>query len=451
MNNTPKPKPVDIDSIIDKVSKLPIPDKDKIDLLTNFKQNMMLPSLGEDENIYRIQQKYSNPYTMQPMQQPIQQPMQQPMQQPSGMGMQQPSAGMGMGMQQPSAGMGMGMQQPSAGMGMGMNMMGVGVNQLMTVAHFDVLKNKMDTIQMELIDLLRHIKDYTQRYMTATRQTDMEKIDEYIQGLFDVDKKMRDIKEQQSVIEEADVEPGEEETVDDAKQGVLTRATNGIKNFFGNIGNNVSSVAGLVSDTANAANGFLSKPLLGKSEEEKNKEKAEAEKASSNKNIVSVNDYVSSNMNSVEGITTNQKEKEKEKEKQPSPTPNIISSNSNTVNQLPNQQTNQPVQVKEPEQPSESIGDEDKELTQAINQLNDKMNQEIDNTVSRGSEQSKQDDTIQTGGGKHANRLTRKIQLLRLKLTEKRLEKHLADATKTHKKHNTHNLRKRKNKKTVKK
>jgi hypothetical protein len=445
MNNTPKPKPVDIDSIIDKVSKLPIPDKDKIDLLTNFKQNMMLPSLGEDENIYRIQQKYSNPYTMQPMQQPMQQPSGMGMQQPSGMGMQQPSAGMGMGM---------GMQQPSAGMGMGMgmNMMSVGGNQLMTVAHFDVLKNKMDTIQMELIDLLRHIKDYTQRYMTATRQTDMEKIDEYIKGLFDVDKKMRDIKEQQSVIEEADVEPGEEETVDDAKQGVLTRATNGIKNFFGNIGNNVSSVAGLVSDTANAANGFLSKPLLGKSEEEKNKEKAEAEKASSNKNIVSVNDYVSSNMNSVEGITTNQKEKEKEK--QPSPTPNIISSNSNTVNQLPNQQTNQPVQVKEPVQPSESIGDEDKELTQAINQLNDKMNQEIDNTVSRGSEQSKQDDTIQTGGGKHANRLTRKIQLLRLKLTEKRLEKHLADATKTHKKHNihnTHNLRKRKHKKTVKK
>jgi hypothetical protein len=423
MNNTPKPKPVDIDSIIDKVSKLPIPDKDKIDLLTNFKQNMMLPSLGEDENIYRIQQKYSNPYTMQPMQQP------------SGMDMQHPMHPM-QPMQQPSAGM---------GMGMGMNMMGVGVNQLMTVAHFDVLKNKMDTIQMELIDLLRHIKDYTQRYMTATRQTDMEKIDEYIQGLFDVDKKMRDIKEQQSVIEEAEVEPGEEETVDDAKQGVLTRATNGIKNFFGNIGNNVSSVAGLVSDTANAANGFLSKPLLGKSEEEKNKEKAEAEKASSNKNIVSVDDYVASNMNSVEGITTNQKDK------QPSPTPNIISSNSNTVNQLPNQQTNQPVQVKEPEQPSESIGDEDKELTQAINQLNDKMNQEIDNTVARGSEQSKQDDTIQTGGGKRANRLTRKIQLLRLKLTEKRLEKHLADANKTHKKHNTHNLQKRKHKKTMKK
>jgi len=410
MNNSNKQKPVDIESIIDKVSKLPIPDKDKIDLLTNFKQNMMIPSLGEDENINRIQQKYRNPYNM-------------PNQMPNQM-------------------------QPD----MNINMMGYGGNQLMTVAHFDVLKNKMDTIQMELIDLLRHVKDYTQRYMTATRQTDMEKIDEYIKGLFDVDKKMRDIKEQQAVLEEP--EPGEEEeTVGDAKQGVLTRATNGIKNFFGSIGDNVSSVAGLVSDTANAANGFLSKPLLGKSEEEKNKEKAESEKASSNKNIVSVDDYISSNMNSLEGVTNK------------SNSPNIISSNSNTVNELPNQ----PVQIKEPVQPSESIGDEDKEITQAIDQLNDKMNQEIDNTVSKGNvieqEQSKgsstgitEDDTIQTGGGKRADRLTRKIKLLRLKLTEKRLEKHLADATKTHKKHNTNNtisnnqnLRKRKNKKTMKK
>jgi hypothetical protein len=416
MNNSNKQKPVDIESIIDKVSKLPIPDKDKIDLLTNFKQNMMIPSLGEDENINRIQQKYRNPYNM-------------PNQMPNQM-------------------------QPD----MNINMMGYGGNQLMTVAHFDVLKNKMDTIQMELIDLLRHVKDYTQRYMTATRQTDMEKIDEYIKGLFDVDKKMRDIKEQQAVLEEP--EPGEEEeTVGDAKQGVLTRATNGIKNFFGSIGDNVSSVAGLVSDTANAANGFLSKPLLGKSEEEKNKEKAESEKASSNKNIVSVDDYISSNMNSLEGVTN------KSNSPNSPNSPNIISSNSNTVNELPNQ----PVQIKEPVQPSESIGDEDKEITQAIDQLNDKMNQEIDNTVSKGNvieqEQSKgsstgitEDDTIQTGGGKRADRLTRKIKLLRLKLTEKRLEKHLADATKTHKKHNTNNtisnnqnLRKRKNKKTMKK
>jgi len=252
---------------------------------------------------------------------------------------------------------------------------------------------------------------------------------------------LRDIKEQQAMIEES--EPGEEETLEDAKQGVLTRATNGIKNFFGSIGDNVSSVAGLVSDTANAANGFLSKPLLGKSEDEKAKqEKAKAE-ASSNKNIVSVDDYISSNMNSVEGVSNQSS--------------NIISSNTNTVNKLPNQQSKQPIQVKEPPQSSNTIGDEDKELTQAIDQLNDKMNQEINNTVSRGSEipvqanqEPKDDDTIQTGGSKHADTLTRKIKLLRLKLTKKRLEEHLAVVNKTNKKNNNHNQRKRKYKKTMK-
>ena len=35
----------------------------------------------------------------------------------------------------------------------------------MTTAHFEILKNKIDTLQYELIDLLRHVKDYTQRYM----------------------------------------------------------------------------------------------------------------------------------------------------------------------------------------------------------------------------------------------------------------------------------------------
>ena len=427
--------PVDIDSIIDKVSKLPIPDKDKIDLLTNFKNNMMMPSLGEDENINRLQHKYINPTQPHPMQSHPMQQYSNPM---------QPHPMQSHPMQSHPM-----QSHPMQSMQPDMNMMGYGFNnQLMTVAHFDVLKNKMDTIQMELIDLLRHVKDYTQRYMTATRQTDMEKIDEYIRGLFDVDKKMRDIKEQQSVLEEEEPEPGEE-TVGDAKQGVLTRATNGIKNFFGSIGDNVSSVAGLVSDTANAANGFLSKPLLGKSEEEKNKEKAESEKASSNKNIVSVDDYISSNMNSVEGVIN------KSNVPNSPNSPNIISSNSNTVNELPNQ----PVQVKEPQPPKQDTSDEDKELTTAIDQLNDKMNQEINNTVSKGSSSGiTEDDTIQTGGGKRADRLTRKITLLRLKLTEKRLEKHLADVTKTHKKHNTHNtnsnnqnLRKRKNKKTMKK
>ena len=53
---------MDIDSLIDKVSKLPIPDTEKADLLRKFKENMMNPDRGEIENLNRIQSKYSTMY-----------------------------------------------------------------------------------------------------------------------------------------------------------------------------------------------------------------------------------------------------------------------------------------------------------------------------------------------------------------------------------------------------
>ena len=62
----------------------------------------------------------------------------------------------------------------------------------MTSAQFEILKNKIDSLQYELIDLLRHVKDYTQRYMNAVRQQDLDKINEYINGLFEVDKTLKE-------------------------------------------------------------------------------------------------------------------------------------------------------------------------------------------------------------------------------------------------------------------
>ena len=53
---------VDIDSLINKVSKLPIPDTEKADLLRKFKENMMNPGHGEMENLQRIASKYSSIY-----------------------------------------------------------------------------------------------------------------------------------------------------------------------------------------------------------------------------------------------------------------------------------------------------------------------------------------------------------------------------------------------------
>ena len=83
------------------------------------------------------------------------------------------------------------------------NMSPIQPNNLMTTAHFEILKNKIDTVQFELIDLLRHVKDYTQRYMTSVRQKDLAEIDEYIKGLFDVDKKIKETTEKAEIAEES--------------------------------------------------------------------------------------------------------------------------------------------------------------------------------------------------------------------------------------------------------
>ena len=46
------------------------------------------------------------------------------------------------------------------------------------------------------------------------------------------------------------------------KESVISKATNGIKNFLGGIGDNVSGITNLVSNTASIANGYLSKKII---------------------------------------------------------------------------------------------------------------------------------------------------------------------------------------------
>jgi hypothetical protein len=156
--------PMDIDVLLEKVSSLPIPDNDKADLLKRFKANLANPTHGEIENLNRIQNKYSK--NLLPSTNPIYNQMY-----PSTPIPPYPST-------------------PMSGL----------PGDYLTTAHFEVLKNKMDSIQLELVDLLRHVKDYTQRYMNATRQQDMEKIDAYINGLFEVDKQMKRAEEQAAAI-----------------------------------------------------------------------------------------------------------------------------------------------------------------------------------------------------------------------------------------------------------
>jgi hypothetical protein len=124
-------------------------------------------------------------------------------------------------------------------------------------------------------------------------------------------------------------------------------------------------------------------------------------------------------------------------------TANTISSNINNLNKLesknPTSKQAQPVQ---PVQPVESA---EEDITDAIKKLNDTMNEDINNTVKADSTE------VQSGGrrkGFQEQQLTKKIKLLRLKLTKNKLENEVKKHTKhqLHQSHQNTNNNKRKNK-----
>jgi len=415
-----KKDPMDIDVIIDKIDKMPIPDAEKAAFLNQIKQNMMNPSRGEDENLNRIQSKYMSPtlFPLQTSQSSLHTSpyYQSPPIPPLNLIPANPLGYGGYPLQQSPMQQAMIPQMPS---------------NLMTTAHFEILKNKIDSVQLELVDLLRHVKDYTQRYMNATRQQDMEKIDAYVNGLFEVDKKMKEADEKAKEYEAENQEEEEPAT----RESIIGKATSGIKNFLGSIGDNVAGLATMATNTANIANSYLSKKVISSNSSNASPQvatKPELNKAGRNtnnvgKNIVSVDDYMNNTQESTESNT--------------SITPgNIITANSNNINKLEttnpssqpipegknNEKDKKDTETVEPTEPTED------DITKAINKLNDSMNEDINNTIKEGDKQintttptTATASALVQSGGKGESRLTKKIKLLRLKLTKNKLQKEL--------------------------
>ena len=390
MDKLPK-KSLDIEQIIDKIKNLPIDDKDKAALLEQIKNNIIHPSAGENKNLDNIQDKYSS------------------------INMPKSEAYNNQGNS----------NQGNSNQNQIMNQ-----SQPMTVAHFEILKNKLDSLQYELIDLLRHVKDYTQRYMNAVRQQDLDKINEYITGLFEVDKTLKETKA--LAAEDIEEEP-EEEPAD--RQSVISKATSGIKNIFGSIGNNVAGITSLVSNTTKIANDYLVKKVI-PATNTSNASSVNVTKTGNttkpisnitkNKNIVSIEDYIS-DMNKMEATNNALNEI---KTSPSIPNSNIITSSSNNINSLgtPVSTTNETktpvIETKTEAKPK----DESEKLEGALKQLNDEMNKDIDKTVNN---------TTQSGGkrtktniNKKESNLTNKIKLLRLKLTKNKLQKELSESKK---------------------
>jgi hypothetical protein len=435
MDKLPK-KSLDVQSILEKIKNLPIDDKDKATILEEIKKNIMNPSAGENKNLDDIQAKYTGEYQLYsaPPSFMSQNYPQKPQPFPL---LHQPQAFQSIQQQQEYPLMHQGIQKQ----GYNMQQPYSDQQQPMTSAQFEILKNKIDSLQYELIDLLRHVKDYTQRYMNAIRQQDLDKINEYINGLFEVDKTL---KETQDLAKSAP--PDEEEAEPEDRKSIIAKATSGIKNFFGNIGNNVSGITDLVKNTADIANGYLTKKVIPTSNvsinTNQNTINNSGTSGSKNKNIVSVDDYIS-DMNKMEELNNNASTNIKTNIPIIS-NANVISSNSNNINSLGEIQSKGQMQPKEPMQSNESNESKEpmqsnesnesneteteKDLEGAIKKLNDTMNADIDKTTEQ----------LQTGGNrtlknnktdKHFNKkeynLQNKIKLLKLKLTKNKLQKEL--------------------------
>ena len=405
-------KNLDIQQIIDKIKNLPIDDKDKAAILEQMKNNIINPSKGENKSLDDIQDKYSS------INMPRSENDHNFNLKPISNNQSQNNQGYN-NQANPNKYQFMDQSQP------------------MTVAHFEILKNKLDSLQYELIDLLRHVKDYTQRYMNAIRQQDLDKINEYITGLFEVDKTLKET--QALADEDIDAEEEEKEEEPQDRKSVISRATSGIKNLFGSIGDNVAGITNLVSNTTKIANDYLVKKVIPTS----NASNVNVTKTGNtntivkNKNIVSIEDYIS-DMNKMESMNKSLNES---KENTSIPNSNIITTSSNNINSLgsikppTNQNTQETTPVTIPTTtPASEPEDESEKLEGALKKLNDEMNKDIDKTVNNSNQNGgkrthkNNSNKINIKISKKENNLTNKIKLLKLKLTKNKLQKQLSES-----------------------
>ena len=274
--------------ILDKIKNLPISNDDKTILMKQFKQNIINPSLNEDQNLSDIQKKYLNPKQIMDTNYIHSQPDYSTFKDPNLSLYPQQNLQLQAPFQQPMHYYN-GNQQ--------LQLQNMNQSDLMTKSQFEILKNKIDSLQYELIDLLRHVKDYTQRYMNSVRQQDLVKIDEYVAGLFEVDKSIKEVKEKSLELEAKTPEEGA-----DTQESVIAKTTNGIKNAMGSLGSSISGITSLVSSTANLANSYLSTPIIKKKEGEQPKTSKPTETnkpnqptettETKNTNVVSVDEYI---------------------------------------------------------------------------------------------------------------------------------------------------------------
>ena len=134
-------KNLDVQQILEKIKNLKIDNKDKATILEEIKKNIMNPSSGENQNLNYIQSKYTS------MNMPQGQSRQEANQNMYG---QEPYNLMPINTYQNNTNQ---IQPQFQQMHQQFNpqqrqqLMNIDGSQVMTVAHFDILKNKLDSLQ----------------------------------------------------------------------------------------------------------------------------------------------------------------------------------------------------------------------------------------------------------------------------------------------------------------
>ena len=200
-----------VSSMINSIMDSNLEREDKINMLKVLETNLKQTDKMDNAEINEMRNKYSQPqYPVMPQPQyPI---MPQPQFQPQYSVMPYPQF------------------QPQYPMMMPQSM----PQYQMPNPQIDMLTNKVNTMQLEMADLMRHMKDYTRKYMDVVRQDDMERIREYIKDLTEMKDTINNAKLLAQATEEQE-EPEEE-------GNIMDTATNTIKNGLSTLTNAANSI-----------------------------------------------------------------------------------------------------------------------------------------------------------------------------------------------------------------
>ncbi len=133
------------------------------------------------------------------------------------------------------------------------------VNQCATSAEVAQVKNKVETVQLELIDIVRHLKEYTKRYMDMSREQQSDAMLEYINQSMGQNKQLSTLQQMKNEAEERELKETQDAKEKENKGGivgnmargainVVTTAFKGANSMLNSAGEGLTNVIGNVTN-----------------------------------------------------------------------------------------------------------------------------------------------------------------------------------------------------------